>query len=145
MMCFTNKLDFMKKNTQLCLKVTALFLLLGFSACSSATEENREYGDVDINGDFVVDDNEYAAVWDEIGFYDRWDIDHDGYIDDKEWDDVPARYRGEETAGWQNWDRDADQRLSEEEFRGGVYGAFDADRDSRLNEDEFNAWYSAED
>lgn len=134
----------MKRSIRFGASLAALFLMFGFAACSSATEENREYGDVDIDGDAVLDDNEFAAVWDETGFYDRWDIDQDGYIDDQEWTDVPSQYRGDVNTGLQEWDSDADQRLSEDEFRTGVYGYVDRDRDRMINEEEYNSWYRAD-
>lgn len=115
-------------------------MLVGFTACDSATEEGREYGDIDLNGDASLDDQEFGTAWGDDGYYDRWDTNTDGFLDETEWN---ARRGGLEgyTGNFSDWDSDADNRLSEDEFRGGIYGHYDRDGDRMINEEEYNAWY----
>lgn len=132
----------MKRNILLntCLMLLTL-LMLGFSACSSATEENREYGDVDIDGDQRLDEGEFNNAWTETRYYGRWDVNNDSYIDEAEWTEGRDRYMGDYTGAMGDWDTDADQRLSEDEFRRGIYGYHDRDQDRMISEEEYNAWY----
>ena len=116
-------------------------LMLGFTACSSATEENREYGDIDLDGSGELDDREFGTAWTESGYYDRWDTNADGFLDETEWEAGRGRYMGDYTGAFGDWDMDADNRLSEDEFRTGAYGYFDRDQNRMINEEEYNAWY----
>lgn len=118
-------------------------LVLAFTACSPGSEE-RAYGDWDEDANTTLDEREFGNAWGESGYYDRWDTNSDGFLDDTEW----TAGRDENLEGYNgvlgDWDTDADNRLNEDEFRRGVYGFYDRDRDNMINEEEYNAWYRAD-
>lgn len=130
----------MKKTTQYFLAMLAV-VLFGFSACTSSTDDDRVYGDWDEDRNASLDDREFSNAWGGSEYYSRWDTNNDGFVDEAEWtagrDTNMQGYDG----AYGDWDNDADNRLSEDEFREGIYGFYDRDGDRMINEEEYNSWY----
>ncbi|WP_224999822.1 hypothetical protein [Cesiribacter sp. SM1] len=131
----------MKRNTSYLLTMLVV-LLLGFASCTRSTEDGAHYGTWDEDNSVSLDDREFGNAWGESGYYDRWDANSDGFVDATEWTEGRGRNMPSYTGDYSEWDADADDRLSEDEFRQGIYGYYDRDGDRMINEEEYNAWYS---
>lgn len=115
----------------------------GMSACKATGEEGYSRWDADANT--MMDRNEYNTAWNEAGYFGRWDANRDGYIDESEWNAGRNAYMRDLDEGqidaYNEWDTDADGRLSEEEFRDRAFDVYDTDQDGSLSEAEYNVWW----
>ena len=110
------------------LKGKLFVLLMMISSVTFA----QEFGDFDINGDGMWDQNEF-----NVGFensFGEWDANQDGFLDDNEFADTSFNLA----------DRDRNEMIDEEEWGVGAdfgdndFGTFDADRNNSLTDDEWN-------
>ncbi|GAB3163584.1 EF-hand domain-containing protein [Telluribacter humicola] len=139
-----------------------VFLLAGMVACSNdgnreqemaeeaATAEaydnerfyntfssNSYFAEWDKNGDTFLDNNEYLQ-----GDYRNRDANQDSRVDQNEWRTSAGIY-GRDTVGWADWDLDADNFLSDQEYgagftRSGWIEAWDSDGDKKISEREYS-------
>lgn len=121
-------------------------LFVAFS-CSDPTEK-RDYGRWDEDQNAGLDEREFTSAWGESGYYARWDINEDGYLDESEWHSAKNDFLGDHQgafapdSSFSEWDADGDNRLSEEEFRRGVFAHYDGDDDMMISEQEYDIWYT---
>ena len=120
-------------------------LLLMVVACSHPSEE-RSYGRWDEDQSAGLDEREYKTAWDESGYFSRWDANSNGFLDESEWHSARNHLMEQDTPGsansivFEEWDTDDDNKLSEEEFRRGVFQYHDRDQDRFISEEEYNEW-----
>lgn len=98
------------------------------------------FGTLDANGDSYLDNDEIAESADAVGAFDAWNADADSELDR---DDIAGN-------AFRLWDRDANKKISEDEWETGselwypgggdvlVFDDVDGDGDSELDPDEFS-------
>lgn len=101
------------------------------------------YGALDEDNNNVLDENEwdaYSSIYSEtrateIGDFDSWDMDNDGYLASDEF-----MSKNGEIFRYSDWDQSGDDRLDKTEFNQGSFALWDADGDSQINDEEFGLW-----
>lgn len=94
------------------------------------------YEDYDVNGDKVLDENEFYN-----SMYKTWDANADNNLDENEWN-TGTRDFGMENQVWADWDTNNDGMLSDTENRAGIvksnrFSDWDTNKDNQLSEREY--------
>ena len=127
--------------------------LLGLSAAITFSISSCNGGDDRVADEGVYEEEVVAYEDDKLleketelvtvaneGFYETWDLDNDGLIEETEWEEGWNLYLPDEDYDanlYTEWDLDDNEFLDEDEFIGGLYGYYDADDDGIMNEDDF--------
>lgn len=144
--------------------LTSILAIIMLIACEKDVE-SLSYNEYDANNDGEVTRDEFVQAMDEVdyfedinddkiynqedlyvGYYNLWDLDNDGYVDEEEWKKGTELYFDDDDINsigpYESWDMDRDLRLDEEEFSQGLakddyfYG-WNIDEDSGITEKEF--------
>lgn len=123
-------------------RVGAVALSLALFATPALAVDYGVWDSWDTVDPLGIDYNEYESGLDEVGVFDEWDADNDGFLAEKEFndgvgdnDDVwDSRFGGN---AFFDWDADDDNRLSKDEFYENSYAVYDADDDNVIEEPEF--------
>ena len=116
--------------------IAAAVVALATTACATTQQEPIAYYDAD--DDDLVTDVEYAMAADEIGYFDRWDIDGDGFLEFDEYRTGMVEY-GYDVTTFEVWDENDDDLLTRDELYRGTFVVLDTDRDRMLNADEMGS------
>lgn len=127
--------------------LATMVILLFLGACQQNGEDrNEEDPNVLADKELVRDQgfdratdgpqNELAP--ENVGSFERWDIDGDGRWNKEEFERITS-----ESRFYERWDLDKDGTYSEEELNTGIFTFYDLDGDGNLDEDEFTAFTSA--
>jgi hypothetical protein len=78
------------------------------------------------------------------GMYSWWDLDNDGLIEGWEYDEVNAGWYADELGAYDQWDTDANDRITRSEFDARIqkvdaWERWDADQSGSLTEEEFRS------
>lgn len=109
------------------------------------TEYDDDFDRYDMErGEDGLDRAEFDRRMDERGAYEEWDTDRDGTINQQEFDEGVRTRQGQETTGnieetertgaidygtFQDYDRNRDQQIDEDEFREGTFDTWDRNRE----------------
>lgn len=97
------------------------------------------FGWYDVDGDGILDQNEYmraqAAFGDELGLFADYDANRDVRIQNREFVD-----RFNRTTVYDRWDVDRSGTLDDTELRTGWFGAADRNRDGFVDRSEWEDW-----
>lgn len=125
--------------------IAVLFTFMCIAAPAAAQNECG-FSNWDGNGDSYVDDSEFGSALEEEGYYDAWDTNMNGTIDEEEWQTGADQYLTDYDYGtYTDWDADSDGTLTEEEFNDGLFGIIDEDDDSMIAEEEWDMFDTEED
>lgn len=118
-------------------------LLLILSGCQEGGD--YAFNNYDEDGDEQWDNNEFETAFSENSdYYDQWDDNQDGGIDEDEWKDGVSTYYSEynydEDGEFDNWDTNADEAIDDSEFAEGTYDLWDENDDGYVDSDEYESW-----
>lgn len=121
-------------------------IIVGFAVTTGCEQRNGyAYDDWDEDSNNVIDNDEFDARWNEIGYYGTWDADADGAINEEEWEtginDNYTNYNNDAHGNYEDWDRNRDGMLDEQEFREGNYSLWDNNNDGNIQDNEYQEWY----
>lgn len=118
-------------------------LLIFFSSCEGETD--YAFNDYDVNGDEQLDRTEFeTAFTGDREYFDDWDGDRNGEMDENEWREGVSTYYSEynydEDGEFSNWDANGDKVIDDDEFLEGSFGLWDTNDDNHIDEDEYDEW-----
>lgn len=103
---------------------TAIIATLMSAPLLAGGGDKDKHAKLDTDGDGVVSRAEFQAYLDEKDLHSQADLDGDGYISQEEFDAMDIEFVSDEQR-LSDWDVDADNQLSDVEFREGLYLAFE--------------------
>ena len=103
-------------------------------------EEVAAYGDEEV----LEEETEVVTVANE-GYYETWDLDNDGLVEETEWEEGCNTYMtgyDYDADLYTEWDVDGDGNLEDEEFSTGMFGYWDSDDSGFIEETEYTTYYA---
>lgn len=119
-----------------------LFLLAAGCSPRNPQAGNKGFFSLDENTDGRVDGNEFSYVFEENDFYEIWDLNQNGLLDEKEWSEgVATYYSSRDFAGdFRVWDLNNDSFVDFEEYTETTLSILDENSDEYIDEEEYTAW-----
>lgn len=126
------------------MKLTKRFflpILLALIALSCTQPTERTFEDWDLDGDSQVNQDEFNDSWTTQGYWNLYDRDNDGIIDEEEWnkglDEYYDRFDRDQLGNYRDYDLNNDGWLDEEELAESSFVIWDTDGDGRIDSSEF--------
>jgi hypothetical protein len=116
-----------------------LYIAIAASLISAPLLAGGMHGEMkaDLDGDGSITQAEFDAYVTENGLYADFDVNDDDFIDEDEFGAIDFDF-GDDAKAYGDWDMDADSRLSNVEFRSGLFKSFDDDENGHWDGDEWD-------
>lgn len=98
------------------------------------------YDTWDSDADGYLTEDEFYTSYDQTGYYDTYDTDADTYLSEEEYTTGYVGAGFDTADNFSTYDTDGDGRISREEFRTGLFNLMDADGDGRVSREEFQRY-----
>lgn len=103
---------------------------------------DQDFKKWDTDGDGYINNGEFQSGLDNQGYFNTYDSNTDGRVDDAEWRTAEQTYDYLESDNFAVWDTDKDGTLNNQELGTGVYNHWDTDRNGRIERLEYETNYS---
>lgn len=124
---------------------TATTLMIAGILASCSNEGDYAFNDYDADGDKQLNRNEFETAFSENSdYYEGWDGNADGNIDEDEWRDGVSTYYSaynyDEDGEFNNWDTNADEAIDDDEFTEETFDLWDENDDNYVDTEEYEEW-----
>lgn len=103
--------------------------------------DNNWYSNWDADTSDPLNQEEFAAGFEEEGFFDDWDMDNDTYLSEEEFNDAFGDEEWfQEDGDWFNtWDANSDDQIDEDELSTGLFDTWNENDNEALEQNEFDS------
>jgi len=113
--------------------------IIGAGSCTPVTYDYTYYDD---DMDELLTAEEFEAAYTDIGYYNTWDLNDDGILDENEWatgiSNYYGDYDGDDYGVYDDWDLDNDGYINDDEFVDNNFAFWDTDDDGFVDEVEYD-------